>query len=198
MSQETSSSHRTGTPELVDDACDALSLSDEVRETAKVLYQRVYDEDLYHGRTLETVLAGTVYIACRAAGYATNPSEVAQSIGRTTREDVLSTSRHLMKRLDIQLQPIEPEPYVDELVDKLELSDELRHKALDIIKVCRDSGMHSGKSPTGFAAGAIYAASTLTGESVTQDAISAASDVSTVTIRNRYQRQLTYYEEHSD
>lgn len=194
MSQEKPSSHRTGTPELVDESCDTLNLSDEVRETAKVLYQRVYDEDLYHGRTLETVLAGTIYIACRAVGQACNPSQVADELN-TTREELLSTSRHLMKRLNIQLQPIDPEPYVNELVDELNLSDGIRDKALEIISVCRDAGMHSGKSPTGFAAGAVYAASTLTGESVTQDAISDISDVSTVTIRNRYQKQLTCYEQ---
>jgi transcription initiation factor TFIIB len=192
MSEE-KPSHRTGTPELVEDACDALEFSDEVSETAKVLYRRVYDEDLYHGRTLETVLAGTVYIACRAVGHACNPTRVADTLG-TTREDLLSTSRHLMKRLKIQLQPIDPEPHVHEFVEELGLSAETREKALEIIGAAREAGIHSGKSPTGFAAGAVYAASTLTGERVTQEAIREVSDVSTVTIRNRYQTQLDCYE----
>lgn len=197
MSDEKPSTHRTGTADLVDEACDKLDLSNEVRETAKVIYQRVYEDDLYHGRTLETVLAGTVYIACRAVGHACNPTQIADELG-TNRKELLSTARHLMKRLDIELRPIDPEPYVRDFAEDLDLSDALLQKALDITEVCRDEGMHSGKSPTGFAAGAIYAASTLTGERVTQEAISQTSDVSTVTIRNRYKKQLDLYEDATD
>lgn len=188
MSDDTTT-HQTGTPERVDAACDELNFPKPVRETAKRLYQDVYEQDLYQGRTLENILAGTVYIACREVGHACNPSRVAVALD-TNRDELLSAGRHLMKRLNHQFQPIDPEPYVQNICEGLGLSAEFEATAISVLEACREDGIHSGKSPTGVAAGIVYATSTLEDETVTQSEISEVSDVSTVTIRNRYRKQL--------
>jgi transcription initiation factor TFIIB len=48
----------------------------------------------------------------------------------------------------------------------------------------------SGKSPTGFAAAAIYAASLLCNQKRTQREVAEVANVTEVTIRNRYQEQM--------
>jgi len=50
--------------------------------------------------------------------------------------------------------------------------------------------MLSGKSPTGYAAAAIYAASLLCNEKKTQNEVASVAQVTEVTIRNRYQEQI--------
>jgi len=54
----------------------------------------------------------------------------------------------------------------------------------------RRKGLLSGKSPTGYAAAAIYAASLLCNEKKTQREVADVAQVTEVTIRNRYQEQI--------
>jgi len=54
---------------------------------------------------------------------------------------------------------------------------------------CR-TGPALGKSPTGYAAAAIYAASLLCNEKKTQREVADVAQVTEVTIRNRYQEQI--------
>ena len=70
------------------------------------------------------------------------------------------------------------------------MSPEVQQKAKEVINVSTEAGLLSGKSPTGFAAAAIYAASLLCDEKVTQRTAADAANVTEVTIRNRYQEQI--------
>ena len=72
----------------------------------------------------------------------------------------------------------------------LELSDEAEHRARKLLQNAKEQGVHSGKSPVGLAAAAVYAAALLTNEKTTQAAVSEVADISEVTIRNRYHELL--------
>lgn len=188
-----SNSHSTPSrSELVDELCEQLDLSEAVCLASKKLYQQVYDANAYHGRTTELVLGGTVYVACRALAEPMNPRRIADSLD-LTRDELLGTARHLMKSLDLSLPPASPGPFITEYRDKLGFSSEVEETAFEIFRVCEDEGLHSGKSPSGFAAGAVYAASKLLDESITQAELSEVSNVSEVTIRNRYKSQIALY-----
>ena len=67
---------------------------------------------------------------------------------------------------------------------------ETERRARELLERARKAGLLSGKSPVGLAAAAVYAAGTLTGEDVTQAEVAAVTDMSEVTIRNRYQELL--------
>jgi len=58
--------------------------------------------------------------------------------------------------------------YVPRFSSELELSEEVQSKANEIIETTAEKGLLSGKSPTGYAAAAIYAASLLCNEKKTQ------------------------------
>jgi transcription initiation factor TFIIB len=88
------------------------------------------------------------------------------------------------------MEPVDPKKYVPRFCSELELSELVESKANEIIDMTAEAGLLSGKSPTGFAAAAIYAASLLCNEKKTQREIAQVAQVTEVTIRNRYQEQI--------
>ncbi len=80
--------------------------------------------------------------------------------------------------------------YVPRFASDLDLSDETELRARDLLTTAKEKGIHSGKSPVGLAAAAVYAAALLTNEQVTQNDVSEVASISEVTIRNRYHELL--------
>lgn len=64
----------------------------------------------------------------------------------------------------------------------------------ELLEVAEAYDVYSGKSRAGLAAAALYAATHLTNEGLTQATVSDVAHVSHVTIRNRYQELLDVYE----
>jgi transcription initiation factor TFIIB len=63
----------------------------------------------------------------------------------------------------------------------------MQEKVLEVLQDARDyKGLITGRDPRGLAAGAIYIASILTNNRVTQREISKAAGITEVTVRNRY------------
>lgn len=73
---------------------------------------------------------------------------------------------------------------------ELDLSEKVKTKAMEIIDVTAKKGLLSGKSPTAYAAAAIYASALLCNEKRTQREVAEVAQVTEVTIRNRYQEQI--------
>lgn len=94
------------------------------------------------------------------------------------------------------MEPVDPEEYLPSFISQLETSNALETTARDIIEISTEKGLLSGKSPSCFAAAAIYTAGVLTNEKITQKEIAAVTNTSKVTIRNRYKEQLEIAHEH--
>ena len=167
----------------------ALGVPRSVREIASVLYRRALDEDLIRGRSIEGVATGTLYAACRMDGIPRSLAEVA-AVSRVDRKEIGRTYRYVAQELGLEMEPVDPKKYVPRFTSELGLSEEAVAKANEIIDTTAEMGMLSGKSPTGYAAAAIYAAALLCNEKVTQRAVADAAQVTEVTIRNRYQEQI--------
>jgi len=88
------------------------------------------------------------------------------------------------------MEPVNPKEYVPRFTSELDVSEEVKMQANKIIDETAEQGLLSGKSPTGFAAAAIYAASLLCNEKKTQREVADVAQVTEVTIRNRYQEQI--------
>ncbi|MFB6202021.1 MAG: transcription initiation factor IIB 2, partial [Halorhabdus sp.] len=84
----------------------------------------------------------------------------------------------------------DPASYVPRFASDLDLSEEAERQARDLLENAKQEGVHSGKSPVGLAAAAVYAASLLANEKVTQNEVSEVANISEVTIRNRYHELL--------
>ncbi|SEH38553.1 MULTISPECIES: transcription initiation factor IIB [Halopenitus] len=173
----------------IDRMASALGLPDNVRETASVIYRRALDEDLLPGRSIEGVSTSCVYAAARMAGVPRSLDEISD-VSRVEKSEIARTYRYVVRELKLEVKPADPEQYVPRFASALELSDEAEMRAKQLLKNAKEKGVHSGKSPVGLAAAAVYAAALLTNEKTTQAAVSEVADISEVTIRNRYHELL--------
>jgi transcription initiation factor TFIIB len=173
----------------IDRMASALGLPQNVRETASVIYRRALESDLLPGRSIEGVATSCVYAAARQANMPRSLDEIAD-VSRVEKSEVARTYRYVVRELGLEVQPADPESYVPRFASGLELSEESERRARELLQNAKEKGVHSGKSPVGLAAAAVYAASLLTNEKTTQAAVSEVADISEVTIRNRYHELL--------
>ncbi len=173
----------------IDRMASALGLPENVRETASVIYRRALDENLLPGRSIEGVATASVYAAARQAGVPRSLDEVA-GVSRVEKSEIARTYRYVVRELGLEVAPADPESYVPRFASELGLSEEAENRARQLLGNAKEQGVHSGKSPVGLAAAAVYAASLLTNEKTTQAAVSEVADISEVTIRNRYHELL--------
>ena len=173
----------------IDRMASALGLPENVRETASVIYRRALEEDLLPGRSIEGVATSALYASARQAGTPRSLDEISQ-VSRVEKDEIARTYRYVVRELGLEIQPADPESYVPRFVSELNLSDEVERRARQLLKNAKEKGVHSGKSPVGLAAAAVYAASLLTNQKVTQSEVSEVANISEVTIRNRYHELL--------
>ncbi|WP_276256486.1 transcription initiation factor IIB [Halomontanus rarus] len=173
----------------IDRMASALGVPRSVREVASVLYRRALNEDLIRGRSIEGVATSTLYAACRMEGIPRSLDEVS-TVSRVERMEIGRTYRYISKELTLEMEPVDPKKYVPRFCSELDLSEEVQAKANEIIDTTAEQGMLSGKSPTGYAAAAIYASALLCNEKKTQNEVADVAQVTEVTIRNRYQEQI--------
>jgi transcription initiation factor TFIIB len=173
----------------IDRMASALGLPENVRETASVIYRRALNEDLLPGRSIEGVATAALYAAARQAGTPRSLDEIAK-VSRVDKMELTRTYRYVVRELKLEIQPADPEQYVPRFASDLDLSDEAERRARELLRNAKERGIHSGKSPVGLAAAAVYAASLLTNEKVTQSQVSDVANISEVTIRNRYKELL--------
>ncbi|WP_254535612.1 transcription initiation factor IIB [Halomarina litorea] len=167
----------------------ALGVPRSVREVASVIYRRALKEDLIRGRSIEGVATACLYAACRKEGIPRSLEEISE-VSRVERKEIGRTYRYISQSLGLEMRPVDPQKYVPRFCSELGLSEEVQAKTKEIIEVTAEKGLLSGKSPTGYAAAAIYAASLLCNEKKTQREVAAVAQVTEVTIRNRYQEQI--------
>jgi transcription initiation factor TFIIB len=173
----------------IDRMASALGLPNNVRETASVIYRRALDEDLLPGRSIEGVATASLYAAARQAGTPRSLDEIT-AVSRVEKDEIARTYRYVVRELNLEIKPADPVSYVPRFASDLDLSDESERRARTLLETAKQKGIHSGKSPVGLAAAAVYAAALLTNEKVTQNEVSDVANISEVTIRNRYHELL--------
>ncbi|MFT4944118.1 MAG: transcription initiation factor TFIIB [Halovenus sp.] len=173
----------------IDRMASALGLPENVRETASVIYRRALEENLLPGRSIEGVSTAAVYASARQAGVPRSLDEITE-VSRVEKSEIARTYRYVVRELGLEVKPADPESYVPRFASSLELSEESERRARELLQNAKEEGVHSGKSPVGLAAAAVYAAALLTNEKTTQAAVSEVADISEVTIRNRYHELL--------
>jgi transcription initiation factor TFIIB len=173
----------------IDRMASALGLPDNVRETASVIYRRALAENLLPGRSIEGVSTASLYAAARQAGTPRSLDEIT-AVSRVDKDEIARTYRYVVRELKLEIQPADPASYVPRFASELDLPDETERRARELLDGAKQQGLHSGKSPVGLAAAAMYAAALLTNEKVTQNEVSEVANISEVTIRNRYHELL--------
>ncbi|WP_101298365.1 transcription initiation factor IIB [Halegenticoccus soli] len=173
----------------IDRMSSALGIPDSVREMAAVIYRKALAKDLIRGRSIEGIATGSLYAACRMSDIPRSLEEV-ESVSRVERREIGRAYRYVANELDLQLEPTDPGQYLPRFCSKLGVSHEVQAQARDILTQTTSRGLHSGKSPSGYAAAAIYAAAVISDTNLTQKEVADVAQVTDVTIRNHYREQM--------
>ena len=166
-----------------------LGIPRSIREDAALIYRTAARKKLIRGRSIEGMVAASIYTACRRNNIPRTLDEVAEAF-KVAKKQIGKNYRFLSKKLNIKLKPPSPADYIPRFASQLDLSGRVESKAIEIINDAKGKGLLNGKGPTGVAATALYVASILMGERKTQKDIAEIAGVTEVTIRNRYKELL--------
>ena len=162
-----------------------MELPKSVREESAFIYRKAVEKKLVRGRSIEGVVAASLYAACRIRRIPRTLDEVGQ-FSRTGRKEIGRTFRAISKELLLRVTPSMPSDYVPRFCSILQLPIEVECESLRILDLAESIDLTAGRGPTGIAAASVYLASKLKGHERTQRQVSDAAGVTEVTIRNRY------------
>jgi transcription initiation factor TFIIB len=80
----------------------------------------------------------------------------------------------------------DPLKYVAKIASKASLTQKTQNLAIELLQKAKQVNGQVGKGPAGIAAAALYIATLMNGERVTQKELADAASVTEVTVRNRY------------
>ncbi len=167
-----------------------LGLPKNLRESAAKIYRLAVRNHLIRGRSIEGVAAASLYAACRQCKIPRTLQEISEC-ARVDKKEIGRSYRFVAGKLNLSSNPTKATDYVSRFVSELNLSSKVAKKANEIIKQAERKGLTSGRGPTGVAAAAIYVASIYYRERRTQRDIARVSQVTEVTVRNRFKELIT-------
>ncbi len=166
-----------------------LKLPKQVEEEAARIYRLAVQKGLVRGRSMESVVAGALYAACRRHEVPRTLDEMGEASG-IEKKEIGRTYRFITRELEIKIRPSNPSDYIPRFASALKLSPETQSKSVEILEMARKIELTSGRGPTGIAAAALYVASLIHGEKRTQREVADVAGVTEVTIRNRYKELI--------
>jgi transcription initiation factor TFIIB len=175
--------------DTIETAASTLDVPAETTETARTVYRRHRAERDAHPHDVGTSAAACLYVACKVERVPRTVDEVVAATD-ADRTHLLRRAKDVTSDLGIDLSAFaDASRYVERYAAELDLPEAVTERATEVIDICEDAGIAGGKSPSGWAAAAIYNASVEADLDVRQDTLTELADVTHVTIRNRYQEQ---------
>ena len=164
---------------------DKLALPDAAVEKTAYMYRKVQERGLVKGRTISSVMASAVYIACRELGISRTLNDVA--LAADVRHKIIArTVRQLILELDFKVPNTDPMKCIARVANKANLSEKTKRQAISIMNdVKKKDTLAAGKHPMSLAATVLYLSCIKTGENIKQDDIANAAGITGVTLRNR-------------
>ena len=166
-----------------------LKLPRSVEEESARIYTMAVQRGLVRGRSMESVVAGALYAACRRHEVPRTLDELAEASG-IDKKEIGRTYRFVTRELGIRILPSNPVDYLPRFASALKLTAETQSKAVEILEHAQRSELTSGRGPTGIAAASLYVAALINNEKRTQREVADIAGVTEVTIRNRYKELL--------
>ena len=166
-----------------------LKLPKSVEEEASRIYTLAVQRGLVRGRSMESVVSGALYAACRRHEVPRTLDELSDASG-IDKKEIGRTYRFITRELKIRILPSSPIDYIPRFTSALRLSPNTQSKAVEILEMAQKAELTSGRGPTGIAAAALYVAALMNNEKRTQREVADVAGVTEVTIRNRYKELL--------
>jgi len=166
-----------------------LKLPKSVEEESARIYTMAVQRGLVRGRSMESVVAGALYAACRRHEVPRTLEELSEASG-IDKKEVGRTYRFVTRELGIRILPSNPVDYIARFASALNLNANTQSKAVEILEKAQKAELTSGRGPTGIAAASLYVAALMNNEKRTQREVADIAGVTEVTIRNRYKELL--------
>jgi transcription initiation factor TFIIB len=134
---------------------DKLALPDSVAEKAAYIYRKAQSRGMIRGRTVSAMLAAAIYIACREFEVGKTLKDIAQETN--VKSKILSQSyRILLTELNIKTPMLDPMRCIAKVANKMQLSERITRKGMDIMHTAIRKEASAGKNPMGLAAAVLY------------------------------------------
>jgi transcription initiation factor TFIIB len=172
----------------------SLALPETIVEKSAYFYRKAARINLIKGRTVSSILAASVYLACRELETPRTLNEVS-SASNVPRKKISRDYRLLVHTFDPKIPAIDHVRCITRIANKVGLSEKTKRVAIKIMRQVIAMQVSAGKGPMGIAATVLYIACLQAGEMKTQKELSIAAGVTEVTIRNRYSELKKYLQE---
>jgi transcription initiation factor TFIIB len=163
---------------------DKLGLSDAAVQKTAYIYRKLQKRGYVRGRSILSVLAAAIYIACREIGISRTIKDIA-AISNIRRKEIARIYRLLVFELDIKIPMVDPMKCIVKVANKANLNESIVRQAVNIMKDLNNREISAGKNPMVLAATVLYLSCFKSGQNITQDNISHAAGITGVTLRNR-------------
>ena len=173
---------------------ESLGLPDTIVEKSAYFYRKAARINLIKGRTVSSVLAASVYLACRELETPRTLNEVS-SASNVPRKKISRDYRLLVHTFDPKIPAVDHIRCITRIANKVGLSEKTKRMAVKIMRKVVAMQISAGKGPMGIAATVLYIACLQGGEIKTQKELSIAAGVTEVTIRNRYSDLKKYLQD---
>lgn len=163
---------------------DKLGLSDAVIEKTAYIYRKAQGKQLVRGRTISSILAACIYIACREMEVSRTLRDISEATN-IKRNSISACFRIMVNELDMKIPMADPMKCIVKIANQLDMGEKSRRIAFNMMNNITSKEKSAGKVPMGLAATVLYLACQRSGENITQREIAEAAGVTEVTIRNR-------------
>jgi transcription initiation factor TFIIB len=184
---------------MIGSTCQNLSLSDNVLETASMIYRNLDNYIEVKGKSVACIAAATIYMACKQCNVVRSLEEVCSGVGgnkdlKMRTKLAAKYYRMLVMELGSVTAPvITMDKYISKISNLTNTDVRVERLALEIADKTKDQNVADGKAPNGIASAYLYIASLLLGQNVLQRDVSSVAGVTEVTIRNRCKEILSSY-----
>jgi len=162
-----------------------MGLPPDFRERAAIILRKTIEAGLSRGRSMDAIVAASVYLAAKQLGAPRGLHELSQATGVTVHRISL-TAKIISRELGVFARATRAEDFVPRFASQLGFDARLTERALALVAQGAQFKSLEANSPVGIAAGALYLASEELEEPLTQAEIARLTGVSEVTIRKHY------------
>ena len=161
-----------------------LGLSDNVIENAAYIYRKIINAKLTRGRTMASLMAASLYAACRENSIPRTLDDIADA-GNVERGVLSRDLRTIVKKLELSLKQYDTTSFISKISNNMNLKENTKRDAFEILRRCEIKQITAGKHPVAQAAASLYISCVKNDERISQRKFSEESGISDVTIRNR-------------
>ena len=163
---------------------DKLGLSNVVIEKTAYIYRKAQAKGLIRGRTISSILAGCIYLACREMEVSRTLHDISEAT-YVKRNAISASFRIIVNELEMKMPMVDPIKCIVKIANRLDISDKSKRISMNTMNDITKKGISAGKVPMGLAATVLYLACQINREPMSQREIAEAAGVTEVTIRNR-------------